>query len=164
MTGGSVSDVDPVSAQPLPPAQPQEGPDALEAKSATPPAESQSAIRSAYVAHLAQADAGAGIADDLPTGSMKSAYVSHLSQTDAGAGGAHDLPAASMIRAIYAERSAAGTAPRAARRHPGKRAAPVAPKRKSPRKKAKASASPARRRKAKAAASTGKRRAKRPRR
>jgi len=161
MTNGGVSDVEPVSAQNLGPDQPNERRDAPEARSAAPPAAAQSAIRSAYVAHLAQVDTGAGIADDLPAGSMRSAYVSHLSQADAGAGGAHDLPAASMIRAIYAERSAAGTAPREARSHPEKRAAPVSPKRKSLKKKA--TASPARR-KAKAATSPGKRRGKRPRR
>lgn len=157
MTGGSISDVDPVIVQPLAPAQPKERPDA---GSPTPPAESQSAIRSAYVAHLSQADTGAGITHDLLAGSMRRAYVSHLSQADTGAGGAHDLPAASMVRAIYVERIAAEAIPRAAAGARPKRAA--SPKRKAPKKtKARASAAPARRRKAKPAASTGKRRGKR---
>jgi len=158
MADGGVSDIDPVTAQTLEPDQPNERPDALEAGPAMAPPPSQSAIRSAYVAHLSHVDTGAGIAHDLLAGSMRSAYVSHLSQADAGAGGAHDLPAAGMLKAIYAERSAAGAAPA------GKRATAVSPKRKAPKKKAKARATPVRRRKVKTVASAGKRRGKRSRR
>jgi hypothetical protein len=163
MAGGSVSNLDPVTEQTPGPAEPKERPDGADAASLTPPAEAQSAIRSAYVAHLSHADTGAGATHDVLAGSMTSAYVSRLSQADTGAGGAHDLPAASMVRAIYVDRIAAEAMPRAAAPKPGRRAAPISPKRKAAKKK-KASASPARRRKAKTAASSGKRRARRPRR
>lgn len=134
MAGGSVSDVNPGSAQTLELAQPEERPDALEVESLAPPPEPQAAVRSAYMAHLSRADGGSG--------------------------GAHDLPAASMIKAIYVERMVAEAVPRDVSPTPAKRAAAVSPKRKAPEKKAKASAT-ARRRKAKAVASSGKRRGKR---
>jgi len=162
MAGGSVSNLDPVTEETPGPAERKEQPDVADAAPLTPP-ESQSAIRSAYMAHLSQADTGAGVAHDLLAGSMTSAYVSHLSQADTAAGGAHDLPAASMVRAIYVERIAAEATPRQAAAKPGRRAAAVSLKRKAAKKK-KASASPARRRKAKTAASSGKRRGRRPRR